>query len=157
MSVVTGARTSRVSGPAPVAAAFLLSTVANVCFQCADILFTDRDPHRPEGPVESIAGISVAGTAGLLLALAVALPLRRDPARARIGAIVLGALSLASAPVFWSGAPAVLGAAAAWSAGLTRGDRPLGGAARVAGIAGLVVAALVVVATVAGGVSGLAG
>jgi len=33
---------------------------------------------------------------------------------ARVGAIVLGVLALVFLPVFWSGAPAVLGASAAW-------------------------------------------
>jgi hypothetical protein len=151
----TATRTNRgVSGPVLVGGAFLLSTVANLCFQLADILFTDNDPHRSEGPIESIVSISVVGVAGLIVALAVALPLVRDPARAKVGAIVLGALALVSAPFFWSGAPAVLGAAAAWLAGLTRGGRPLTGAARGFGIVGFVVAVLVVVSTFVGTIAG---
>ena len=51
---------------------------------------------------------------------------------------------------FWSGAPGILGACAAWCAGLTRGGRPLGGAARVAGIVGAFVALLNVVLTIGG-------
>ena len=131
MSATTDIRTSRgLSGPVLVGGAFLLSTVANLGFQLADILFTDHDPHRPDGPIDSIVSISVVGVAGLVLALAIALPMVRDPARAKVGAIVLGALALVSAPFFWAGAPAVLGAAAAWLAGLTRGSRPLSGVAR---------------------------
>jgi hypothetical protein len=151
MSATTATRTSRgISGPVLIGGAFLLSTVTNLGFQLSDILFTDNDPHRPEGPISSIISIAVVGVAGLILALAIALPLVRDPARARIGAIVLGALALVTAPFFWSGAPAVLGAAAAWLAGLTKGGRQMGGAARGFGIVGFVVAVLVVVATIVG-------
>jgi hypothetical protein len=157
-AAITDTRTSRgVSAPILVGGAFLLSTVANICFQLADILFTDNDPHRPEGPVDSIVSIAVVGIAGLVVALAVGLPLSRDPARAKIGAIVLGALAVVSVPFFWSGAPAVLGASAAWLAGLTKGGRPLGGVARGFGIIGFVVAVLVVVAVFAGAVAALLG
>ena len=147
----TESRTSRgVSGPILVGGAFLLSTVVNVCFHLGEILFTDNDPHRPEGPVESIVSITVVGVAGLIIALAVALPLVKNPARAGIGAIVLGALALVSVPFFWSGAPAVFGASAAWLAGLTKGGRPQTGAARGFGIIGFVVAVLIVVVTFVG-------
>jgi hypothetical protein len=77
-------------------------------------------------------------------------PLAKNPAKARIGAIVLGALALVSAPLFWSGAPAAFGASAAWLAGLTKGAQPQTGVARAFGIIGFVVAVLVVVATFAG-------
>jgi len=162
MSVPTAAttdiRTSRgVSGPVLVGSAFLLSTVAGICFQLADILFTDDDPHRAQGPIDSIVSIAVVGVAGLIVALAVALPLVRDPARAKVGAVVLGALALVSAPFFWSGAPAVLGAAATWLAGLTKGGKPLGGVPRGFGIVGFVVAVLVIVATFIGNITSLAG
>jgi hypothetical protein len=86
----------------------------------------------------------------LIVALAVALPLAKRPAGARIGAIVLGALALVSLPLFWSGAPAVLGASAAWLAGLTKGGHPQSGAARAFGIIGFVIAILGVVVTFAG-------
>lgn len=143
------------SAPLLVGGAFVLSTVANLCFRVADIVFTDRDPHRPEGPIESIQSIAVVGGLALVVALAVAVPLARHPARARVGAIVLGALSLVSLPFFWSGAPAVFGASAAWLAGLTRGGRPASGAARAFGIIGFVVAILGVVAVFAGSVLGM--
>jgi hypothetical protein len=159
VSVTTpDSRTARgVSAPVLVGGAFLLSTVANICFQVADILFTDKDPHRPEGPIDSITSIAVVGVVGLIIALAVALPLVRDPARAKVGAIVLGALALLTAPFFWSGAPAALGAAAAWLAGLTKGGHPQTGAARGFGIIGFVVAVLVVVATFVGSAAALFG
>jgi hypothetical protein len=154
----TDIRTSRgVTGPVLVAGAFLLSTVTNIGFQLADIVFTDHDPHAPEGPIASIESIAVAGVAGLIVALAIAVPMVRDPRRARVGAIVLGALALVSAPLFWSGAPAVLGAAAAWLAGLTKGGRPLTGVPRGFGILGFVIAILVVVATFVGCIAGIAG
>ncbi|WP_213453737.1 hypothetical protein [Rhizomonospora bruguierae] len=144
-------RTTRgVSAPLLVGAAFLLSTVANICFQLADILFTDNDPHRPQGPVESIISIAVVGVIGLIVALAVAVPLVKNPGRAKVGAIVLGALALVTVPFFWSGAPAAFGASAAWLAGLTKGGQPQTGVARGFGIIGFVVAVLVVVATFVG-------
>ncbi len=148
---ISGTPTRRgLTGPALVAGAFLLSTVAGLGFQFLGQAIHGGDPHRPEGLIESVESISVVGAAGLIVALAVALPLARDPNKARAGAIVLGALSVLSLVFFWSGAPAVLGAAAAWLAGLTKGARPLGGVARGFGIAGFVVAVLVVVATFAG-------
>ncbi len=139
-----------VTGPVLVGGAFVLSTVANLCFQVAAILFTDEDPHAPEGPIASIVSISIVGVAGLIVALAIALPMIRTPERTKVGAIVLGALALVSAVFFWSGAPAVLGASAAWLAGLTKDGRPQSGVARGFGIVGFVVAVLTVVATFVG-------
>jgi hypothetical protein len=155
-AVTTGDRTARgLSAPQLVGGAFALSTVAAICFQVADILFTDSDPHRPQGPVESIVTIAVVGVVALAVALAVALPLVRRPGGAKVGAIVLGALALLSVPFFWSGAPAVFGASAAWLAGLTRGGHPQSGAARGFGIVGFVVAVLGVVTVFVGSVSGM--
>ncbi len=74
----------------------------------------------------------------------------RTPERSKVGAILFAALSVLSLIVFWSGAPGVFGACAAWLAGLTRGGRPLGGAARVAGVVGVFMAVLNVVLTVGG-------
>lgn len=115
-----------------------------------EIVFTDKDPYRSEGPVESIIGVGLVGTAALVIGVGITLWLRRTPERAKVGAILLGALSVLTLVVFWSGAPGVLGACAAWLAGLTRGGRPLGGAARVAGIVGAFIALLNVVLTVGG-------
>ena len=137
------------SGPALVAIVFLLTTLVGLAFQTADFVFnpTGDDPYRAEGPVDSIKGIALFGGIALVVALAIALPLRRDPAKARIGALVLGSLALLTLPFFWSGAPAIFGAAAAWMAGLTKDTEPQTGAARGFGIVGLVVAAILVVAT----------
>lgn len=118
-----------------------------------EIVFTDHDPHRSEGPIDSIISVGIVGTTALVIGVSVALWLVRTPERAKVGAILLGALSVLTLVVFWSGAPGVLGACAAWLAGLTRGARPLGGAARVAGIVGVFVALLNIVLTVGGVIS----
>jgi hypothetical protein len=60
------------------------------------------------------------------------------------------ALAVLSVVFFWAGAPGILGACAAWCAGLTRDRRPLDGAARVAGILGAFLALLNVVLSVGG-------
>jgi hypothetical protein len=57
-------------------------------------------------------------------------------------------------PVFWSGAPAALGACAAWLGGFARGSYPQTGAARGFGIVGIVIVVLQIIATVAGGTVG---
>jgi hypothetical protein len=114
------------------------------------IVFTDVDPHASEGPLNSIVSVGTVGTVALVVGVGLALWLRRTPDRARIGAVVLAALSLLSLVVFWSGAPGIFGACAAWLAGLTRGGRPQPGLARVAGIVGLLVVVLSVVLTVGG-------
>lgn len=115
-----------------------------------DILFTDNDPYRDEGPVDSFISIAIVGGAALVIAIGVSALLVRNPERARVGAVVFGALSVLTVVVFWSGAPGLFGAAAAWLAGLTRGGRPLGGAARVAGIVGAFVAVLNILLAVGG-------
>lgn len=153
-AATTSTRTTRgLSAPLLVGGAFVLSTVANILFHVGEILFTDRDPYRPDGPVESIESVAVVGGIGLVIALAVALPLVKSATTAKVGAIVLGVLALVSLPVFWSGAPAVLGASAAWLAGLTKDGQPQSGAARAFGIIGFVIAVLEVVATFAGPVA----
>ena len=140
------ADTRRLSPAVMVGGAILLTTVANVCFQVADILLTDDDPHRAEGPIQSLKGIGAIGGVALLLALALAVPLSRSASRARSGAMLFGGLSLLTAVVFWSGAPAIFGACAAWLGGLARGAHPQEGAARALGLTGAVVAVLCVVA-----------
>lgn len=135
------------TGPALVGTVFLLTTLAGLAFQTVAFMTTDLDPYRAQGPVESIESIALFGGISLIVALAIALPLRRDPAKARVGAIALGSLALITLPFFWSGAPAIFGAAAAWLAGLVKGTEPQTGVARGFGIVGIVVAAIVVVAT----------
>jgi hypothetical protein len=115
-----------------------------------DIVFTDKDPHRSEGPIGSMITIGIMGTTALAVVVALGLWLRGTPERAKVGALVLCALSLLTIIVFWSGVPGIFGAGAAWLAGLTRGGRPLGGAARVAGLVGVFIALLNVVISVGG-------
>ena len=151
------------SVPLP-SARVLVGTVYAVCVLgliavfVGDIVFTDKDPHRSEGPIESIISVGLVGTSALVIGVGLALWLGRTPERAKAGAILLGALSVLTLVVFWSGAPGVFGACAAWLAGLTRGGRPLGGVARVAGLVGVFVALLNFVLTVGGVLSsGIAG
>jgi hypothetical protein len=115
-----------------------------------EIVLTDRDPYRNEGPVDSIVTIAVVGGAALVLAVGLGAVLVRTPERARAGAVVLAALSVLTVMIFWSGAPGLFGAGAAWLAGLTRGGRPLVGAARIAGIVGAFVAVLNIVLSLGG-------
>jgi hypothetical protein len=133
---------------------FALTTLLSIAVHVGEILFADHDPHAPEGPIASIESVAVVGGIGLALALAIAVPLSRDPHRAKVGAIVLGALAIITLPVFWSGAPATLGASAAWLGGLARGSYPQAGAARGFGIVGIVIVVLEIVATVFGGAAG---
>jgi hypothetical protein len=150
----TKATDRRLSPAVLVGGAFVLTTLLSIAFHVGEILFTDHDPHAPDGPIASIVSVAVVGGVGLVVALAIAVPLSRDPQRAKVGAIVLGALAIITLPVFWSGAPATLGASAAWLGGLARGSHPQAGAARGFGIIGLVIAALEIVATVFGGAAG---
>lgn len=155
MSTETTSATNRRLSPAVlVGGTFALTTLLGIAFHVGEILFTDHDPHTPEGPIASIQSIAVAGGIGLLLALAIAVPLSRDPQRSKVGAVVLGALAIITLPVFWSGAPAAFGAAAAWLGGLARGSHPQAGAARGFGIVGLVIVGLEIVATIFGGAAG---
>ena len=141
----------RLSPAALVGGTFALTTLLNIAMHVGEILFTDHDPHEPEGPIESIQSVAVVGGIGLALALAIAIPLSREPHRAKVGAVVLGSLAVLTLPVFWSGAPAVLGASAAWLGGLARGSHPQTGAARGFAVVGIVIVILGIVATVLGG------
>jgi hypothetical protein len=150
----TRAAERRLSPAVLVGGTFALTTLLSIAYHVGEILFTDHDPYESEGPVDSIVSVGVVGSIGLVLALAIAIPLSRDAQRAKVGAIVLGALAIITLPVFWSGAPAVLGASAAWLGGLARGSHPQVGAARGFGIVGMVIAVLIIVATVFGGAVG---
>jgi hypothetical protein len=138
------------SGPVFVGAAYVVCVLGLLAVFVGDILISDKDPHRSEGPIESIIGVGTLGTLSLVIGVGLTLWLIRTPERARVGALLLGALSVVTVIVFWSGAPAVFGACAAWLGGVTRGSRPLGGAARVAGIVGAFIVLLNMVFTVGG-------
>jgi hypothetical protein len=155
MTTVTTTATDRRLSPAVlVGGAFALTTLLNIAVHVGEIAFTDHDPNAPEGPIASIQGIALVGGIALVLALAIAVPLSRDPQGAKVGAIVLGGLALVTLPFFWSGAPATLGAAAAWLGGLARGSHPQSGVARGFGVVGIVIVVLNIVATVFGGLIG---
>jgi hypothetical protein len=132
-------------------AACVLVLLATFTFEIA---FTDIDPHKNEGPIDSLVSVGLVSTVAVVIALGLSLWLVRTPERASVGAVVLSVLSVLSLVVFWSGAPGIFGACAAWLGGLTRGSRPQGGVARVAGIVGAFVALLNVVLTVGGVVIG---
>ena len=129
-------------------AAVLVGVVYAVCVVgwlvifTGDIVVSDQDPHRSEGPIESMVLIGTIGTAALVVGVVLGLWSARTPERARVGTFVLAVLAVVTIVFFWSGAPGILGACAAWSAGLTRGARPVSGSARVAGIVGAFVALL---------------
>jgi hypothetical protein len=137
-------------------ARILIGTVLAVCVLLplaiflGEILFTDNDPYRSEGPVDSILSIGVVGGVAGVLAVGVGALLARTPERARVGAVLFAALAILSLVMFWSGAPGLFGASAAWLSGLTKGGRPLGGAARVAGIVGAFVAVLNLLLSIGG-------
>jgi hypothetical protein len=137
-------------------APFLVGGVYAVCLAVpilifvGEILFTDHDPHASQGPIESIVSIALVGHVALALGLAIALSLARTPQRAVAGSITLAVLSVVTLVFFWSGAPGILGACAAWRAGLTRGGTPLIGPGRVAGLIGAFIACLNIVLTIGG-------
>jgi hypothetical protein len=97
--------------------------------------------------------IIVLGVIGLLAALGIGKWLSDD--RSRRGAVVLGALSILTLPLFFSGAPASFGAMAAVRAGFARGGSPTTGTPRGFGIAGIVIAVLSIVAVFGGNIAGI--
>lgn len=151
MTVSTTIAPRRVTVPSArvlVGGAYTVFVLGLIGVHAGHILLTDVDPHQNDGPVESMLGVGIAGTAALVLSLVIGLGLAGTPERAKVGAVVLGGLAVLSIVVFWSGAPGVLGAAAAWQAGMTKGRTPLGGAARAFGILGLFLVVLTLVSTV---------
>lgn len=94
---------------------------------------------QPRSLGEQLAGVVGFGTLALLVSVLSVHLLRSDRQR-QVGAIVLGIASVPALAFFWCGMPAILGAAAAALAGLTRGRTPVAGAARVFGLIGLVFA-----------------
>jgi len=129
---------------------YVVCVLGMIALFTGEIVFTDRDPHRREGPVDSIIAISIFGTAALVIGVGLLLWLGRTPERARVGSFLLLALAVVTLAFFWSGAPGILGACAAACAGLARGGRPLTGGARAAGIIGAFIALLNIVLTIGG-------
>lgn len=126
---ITNAMRGRVpSAPVLIGGVYSLCVLAIIAISAGSILVTNEDPFRSDGPVEEIVSIGVAGTTALVVGVLAGLALVRSPRRARVGAIVFGALAIITLGFFWSGAPGIFAAVAAWLAGLTRGRRPLDGA-----------------------------
>ncbi|WP_159083550.1 hypothetical protein [Nocardioides terrigena] len=98
--------------------------------------------EQPRSLEEQLLGVVGFGTAGLLLSIGSVRFFGTSPQRAKTGAVLLGILSVPALAFFWCGMPALLGAAAARLAGLTRDGQPVSGAPRVFGIVGLVFALL---------------
>jgi hypothetical protein len=138
------------STPVLVSVVYAVCVLLPLAVFTGQIIFSDKDPHRSEGPIEELILVSIFGTAALVIGVGLALWLARTPERARAGSFVLVALSVLTVGFFWSGAPGIFGACAAWCAGLTKGGRPLSGGARVAGIVGAFIALLNVVLTIGG-------
>jgi hypothetical protein len=138
------------SGKVLVGSIYALCVLVPLAIFAAAIAFTDVDPYKSEGPVESMIGISIFGTGALVIAVLLSLWMLRSPERAKVGAISLGALSVLSLPFFWAGLPGIFGTSAAWVAGLTKDGRPVGGAGRIAGLAGVFIALLNVLVMVGG-------
>jgi hypothetical protein len=123
----------------------LISTVYALCILVPLIYLTlvialGLDPNGPDTARQEITAVGLVGTAALAIGVLPGLYLARSDSASRIGAIVYGALSLLTIVFFWSGAPGVLGAVAAWLGGLTRGPTPDRGAPRVFAIIGLCIA-----------------
>ena len=138
-----------------VGGAFALTTIANALFHVAFSIWDIRNDFGAgnRSPEEQLPVIIVIGVIGLLAAVGIGKWLSED--RAPRGAVVLGALSILTLPVFFSGAPASLGAMAAVRAGFARGGSPTTGAPRGFGIAGIVIAVLIIVAVFGGNIAGI--
>ncbi len=138
------------SAPVTIGVVYAVCVLGLLAVFVGEILFTDHDPHRSQGPIDSIVSVGLLGTAALVIAVGLGLWFNTSAERARVGALVLAALAIISLPAFWAGAPGIFGAGAAWLGGLTRGSRPQTGAARNAALVGAFIALLNVVMTVGG-------
>jgi hypothetical protein len=107
---------------------------------------SDYEIHKPQGILDELDDIGIIGGAALVIAFAISLSTFRTAATARVGAIVLGVLSILTLPVFFAAAPAIFGSQAAWLGGLAKRSHPQHGVARGFAIVGLVIAILDVLA-----------
>ena len=112
------------------------------------------DPNGPETARQELRDIGLFGTTALVIGVLPGHYLAKSDSASRIGAIVFGALSVMSIMFFWSGAPGILGAVAAWLGGLTRGRTAERGAPRIFAIIGLCIAILNCIANVVWSVVG---
>ena len=140
-------RSTTPSGRIP-SAPVVISTVYAFCVVVPLMYLTlvvalGLDPNGPDTALQEILAVGVVGTTALAIGvLPGLLYLTKSDFSSRIGAIVYGALSLLTIVLFWSGAPGVFGAVAAWLGGLTRGRTLYRGAPRVFAIIGLCIAIL---------------
>src|SRR5215218_7597575 len=66
MTTATTTPTERRLSPAVlVGGAFALTTLLNILVHVGEIVFTDHDPHAPEGAIESIQSVAVVGGVGI--------------------------------------------------------------------------------------------
>jgi hypothetical protein len=133
----------------------LLAIVFGVCtvgmtLNLAAAIATDVVDEGPRTLQEQLVGVIGFGLGGLAVATLGAWWCSRTEARSRLGAVLFGALCVPTLILFFSGAPGMFGATAAFLAGLTRGRTPAAGVPRVFGIVGLAVAILNVLVTVLG-------
>ena len=142
----TTPRSTTPSGRIP-SAPVVISTVYAFCVVVPLMYLTlvvvlGLDPNGPDTALQEILAVGLVGTTALAIGVLPGLYLAKSDSSSRIGAIVYGALSLLTIVLFWSGAPGVFGAVAAWLGGLTRGRTPYRGAPRVFAIIGLCIAIL---------------
>jgi hypothetical protein len=145
---VTATNTNRSPSAALlIGAAIALSAGVQIAvFAIGMFVASNHDIHRSEGVKASLESSSLVVAICLAVGFAIALGTGRSATRGKVGAIVLGALSVLSIPIFWAAGPAIFGSLAAWRGGLTKDGRPQTGVARAFGIIGLVAAVLNVVA-----------
>ena len=128
------------------AAIALSAGVQFAVFAIGMFVASEHDIHRSEGVKGILVSSSLVAAICLVVGFGIALATRRSARRSKVGAIVLGALSVLSIPIFWASGPAIFGGLAAWLGGLTKDGHPQTGTARAFGIVGLVAAVLNVVA-----------
>lgn len=134
---------------------FALTTVANFAFNSVIAAWDLAEDFGAGGRSreDQLPVIAVLGVLALVVALVLAKVFSGE--KAAKGAVVLGVLAILSLPAFFSGAPAIFGSLAAVRAGFARGGQPTSGAARGFGIAGIVIAVLVIVAVFGGNIAGI--
>ncbi len=136
----------------PSAAAFIGAVIALsagvqfTVFAVGMFVASNHDIHRSQGVKGQLISSSLVAVICLVVGFGIAFATRGTAGRSKVGAIVLGALSVLSIPIFWASGPAIFGSLAAWRGGLTRDGYPQTGAGRAFGIVGLVASVLNVVA-----------
>lgn len=111
---------------------------------------TDVVDEGPRTLEEQLVGVIGFGVGALVIAATGAWWFSRTAERSKVGAVLFGALCVPTLILFFSGAPGMFGATAAFLAGLTRGRTPTSGAPRLFGVVGLVIAILNVAVAVLG-------